>query len=39
MMRQKVGSLLPLRDLTGYELLIDYLEQESADYRRRMVRI
>ncbi len=33
-MKQAVGSLLPLRDLTGSDLLIDYLETESRRYRR-----
>lgn len=33
-MRQKVGSLLPLRDLTGYDLLIDFLQAEVARYLR-----
>ena len=38
-MRQKVGDLLPLRDLAGFELLIDFLEAESRNYRRRIARI
>jgi hypothetical protein len=38
-MRQKVEGLLPLRDLTGYELLIDYLESESERYRQRIAKI
>lgn len=32
-MRRKVGQLLPLRDLTGQEQLIDFLEEESFVYR------
>ncbi|HEY3364885.1 MAG TPA: hypothetical protein VGK74_07535 [Symbiobacteriaceae bacterium] len=32
-MRQRVENLLPLRDVTGHDLLLDYLELES-DYRR-----
>lgn len=38
-MRQKVAALLPHRDLTGYDLLIDYLEAESRRYRRLTSRI
>jgi len=38
-MRQKAGNLLPPRDLTGYDLLIDYLESESRDYRRLVSRL
>jgi hypothetical protein len=38
-MRQKVANLLPLRDLTGYDLLIDYLESESSDYKRSVARL
>lgn len=33
-MRQKVAGLLPLRDLTDYHLLIEYLESESQRYQR-----
>jgi hypothetical protein len=37
-MRQKVtgvhAGLMPVRDLTGYEQLIEYLESESRDYRQ-----
>lgn len=33
-MRLKIQDLLPLRDLTGCELLIDYLESESRAYIR-----
>jgi len=32
-MQRKVSGLLPLRDLTGCDLLIDYLELESSEYR------
>lgn len=35
-MQQKVATLLPRRDLTGYGELIDYLESESQAYRRSM---
>lgn len=35
-MRQKVANLMPLRDLTLFELLVEYLESESRLYRRRM---
>lgn len=38
-MRQKVGALLPLRDLAGYEIVIDYLEAESRNYRERTAHI
>ena len=38
-MQQKVANRLPLRDLTGYDLLIEHLESESRTYRRRMDRI
>lgn len=38
-MRHKVGKLLPLRDLTGCHLLIDYLESESRTYRRFAARL
>lgn len=38
-MRQKVGSLLPLRDLTDDGLLISYLEDERERYRRSVARI
>ncbi len=37
-MQRKVGRLLPLRDLTDYDLLIDFLETESMDHRRRVAR-
>ncbi|MFZ5826371.1 MAG: ArsR family transcriptional regulator [Bacillota bacterium] len=33
-MQRHVGNLLPRRNLTGYELLVDYLEAESRSYRR-----
>jgi hypothetical protein len=33
-MQAKVGSYLPLRDLTGYDMAIDYLEGESIRYRK-----
>lgn len=35
-MQQKVGNLLPLRDLTGHDLLIDHLESESRAYRKNV---
>lgn len=38
-MRQKVDNLLPPRDLTGYDLLIDFLESESRAYRRLASRL
>lgn len=38
-MQQAVGSLLPLRNLTGHELLIDYLETESHTYRRLVAKL
>ncbi len=38
-MRQKVGNLLPARDLTGHDLLIGFLEAESRDYRRLVSRL
>lgn len=38
-MRAHVGELLPARDLTGYELLIGYLEEEGQGYMRRMAHI
>ncbi len=38
-MRQKVGNLLPLRDLGGCALLIDYLESESRAYRESIKHI
>ncbi|HYG56894.1 MAG TPA: hypothetical protein VD902_02335 [Symbiobacteriaceae bacterium] len=38
-MQQKVANLLPLRDLTGHELLIDHLEMESSDYRASIAAI
>jgi hypothetical protein len=38
-MQQKAGHLLPLRDLTGYEILIEFLESESRDYQRLMAKI
>ena len=34
-MMSKVANLLPARDLTGYDLLIDFLDEESRNYRRR----
>lgn len=34
-MREKIGTLLPLRDLAGLGLVADYLEAESQGYRRR----
>lgn len=34
-MQEKVGSLLPLRDLRGQGALIDYLNRRSAQYRRK----
>jgi len=37
-MRDAVGRLLPLRELTGYDLVIDYLETESKAYRRAAAR-
>ncbi|MGE5672762.1 MAG: hypothetical protein ACM3XM_02605, partial [Mycobacterium leprae] len=33
-MRRKVGQLLPLRHLTENELLLDYLESRSTQYRQ-----
>ncbi|HEX6971644.1 MAG TPA: hypothetical protein VF234_05455, partial [Limnochordia bacterium] len=33
-MRQKVGTLLPQRDLTGWGPVIEYLERASRAYRR-----
>ncbi len=33
-MQQKVGSRLPLRDLRGHDLLINYLESVSRSYRQ-----
>lgn len=38
-MRRKVGNLLPLRDLTEHDLLIDFLESESEAYRRNVERL
>lgn len=38
-MQQKIETLLPLRDLTDCDLLIDYLEAESSTYRRHLSRI
>lgn len=38
-MRQKVGNLLPLRDLAGYDLVIDLLEYEGREYQKKMARI
>lgn len=38
-MQQKIPPLLPRRDLTGYELLSDFLEMESHRYRRRAATI
>ncbi|HEY3365424.1 MAG TPA: hypothetical protein VGK74_10265 [Symbiobacteriaceae bacterium] len=35
-MQQKVADRLPLRNLTGHDLLIEHLESESRTYRRRM---
>ncbi|MFZ5828046.1 MAG: hypothetical protein ACOY94_27385 [Bacillota bacterium] len=32
-MRAKVGQLLPLRDLTGHEPLVDFLERRARRYR------
>lgn len=34
--RRKVEGLLPLRDLTGHELLLSYLETAGRGYRRSM---
>ncbi|HWI60356.1 MAG TPA: hypothetical protein VNT75_00815 [Symbiobacteriaceae bacterium] len=38
-MQQKVPDRLPRRDLTGFDLLIGFLEHESNTYRQRMKRI
>ncbi len=38
-MRQKVENLLPPRNQTGYDLLIDFLESESRGYRRFVSRL
>lgn len=38
-MQQKVGGLLPLRDLTGYDLLIDCLELEGLEYRGKVSKL
>ncbi|MDF2628175.1 MAG: hypothetical protein K0R39_2006 [Symbiobacteriaceae bacterium] len=37
-MRAKVGSLLPVRSLDGFELVVDWLENESRTYQRRVAR-
>lgn len=37
--QRAIGNLLPPRDLTGYDLLIDYLESESHNYRRLVSRL
>lgn len=34
-LRRKIGSLLPLRDLTGHELPVAFLETVSRRYRRK----
>lgn len=33
-MRAKIGRLLPLRDLTGHEPLLDFLERKAQRYRQ-----
>jgi hypothetical protein len=37
-MREKVGTLLPLRNLAGHEPLISFLERKSRAYRPRAAR-
>lgn len=38
-MLQKVGTLLPHRDITRYEILIEYLEAESDKCRESLARL
>ncbi|MGE5674626.1 MAG: winged helix-turn-helix transcriptional regulator [Mycobacterium leprae] len=34
-MRRKIGDLLPVRDLTGHDRLVAFLEDESWEYRQK----